>query len=167
MKENELKSLIKEVVRECINEGKSSIPKGKLAKLNPNIAKKSGDKKLKVGSLPSPLQKVKEAGLTSETENKDHGYNENDELRLIRGLNLITKKLLDMHGSSSTNNGPDDLSVDEKKSENDKCDPTKDKKDKRDSKMSENHKVQARSYTTSKDGPQIPKNVKNPKVPNT
>jgi hypothetical protein len=63
------------------------IPKGKLAKLNPDIVK--GDKpSMKPGEKPSLLKK--EAGAISE-------YDESEELKLIRGLNLITQKLLGMH----------------------------------------------------------------------
>lgn len=155
MKESELKSIIKEVVRECINEGcggghlaggakgkrmfkhikkgyegeKSAedaeriaaatvnknldeagkqIPPGKLTQLNPKIAKPASQPmKLPKGNMPfpnppqppkqSPL--TKEAGLTSEDDmdDMDHGYDESEEIRLIKGLHLITSKLIDMH----------------------------------------------------------------------
>lgn len=199
MTQKDLKIIIQEVVQECITEiahrEKSSIPRGKLAQLNPNIVK--GGKNGKVNSSKvSPPEKVKESGLTSESvklcggcgeefdssalkkgkcdgcrhdsgmnvdvadysvhkEPKKHNDDdapiyeddnkeENPEHKLIRGLHLITKKLLDMHQSS-------------------KKDETK--KIKVDTKVSENAKVQSRSFKTVKDGDQNSKNVRNLKVP--
>lgn len=152
MKEQELKSIIKEVVRECVKEacggghlaggekgkrmfkhikkgydgekdsedaeriaaatvnkqlgkeGKGEqIPKGKLAHLNPKIADDGANKKLNKGtsSLPSPIKKANEAGALSE-------YSEDEEIRLIKGLHLITKKLLDMHGNADTGEHEED-----------------------------------------------------------
>lgn len=65
----------------------------KAMKLNPSIVK-GGDKgKMQMGAKPSMLKK--EAGAISE-------YDESEEQKLIRGLHLITKKLLGMHKGMDT-----------------------------------------------------------------
>ena len=102
MKEQELKILIKEVVRECVKEAKRS---GKKEPDYEDYVKKKGefkgisnsnltpDDKIKFNqkSLPSKTPKIaSEAGAISE-------YDESEEMKLIKGLHLITKKLLGMH----------------------------------------------------------------------
>jgi hypothetical protein len=120
MKESELKSLIKEVVRECVKESGTNVRKA--GELNKNLIKPASTSyALPKGKAPFPAPPqppkqsplTKEAGLTSE-DDMDHGYDEAEEIRLIKGLHLITSKLIDMHlGEESGGGGESEDVTDE------------------------------------------------------
>ena len=74
IKKNQLKHIIKQIVREAIDERVTH----------------SNTKNF-----------LNEAGLTSETSNQTQGYNENEELVLIKVMKLISDKLLAMHGNQT------------------------------------------------------------------
>jgi hypothetical protein len=157
---------------------KSKIPTGELSRLNPSMMKKDGGKlqlppKGKSSVIPKP--KIGESGLTSEDNGEcgDGGYDESDEVRLIRGLELITKKLSGMHkgmrGKKSEKEEVDEGGPQYKVVSPNATDTAKKDKAKQiqyDPKVTENHKVQHRSATTIKDVSQNSKNLRNPKVPN-
>jgi hypothetical protein len=208
IKKNQFKGYVKHIVREAIEEAGEQIPKGKLAQLNPNFATGGKDKKLSAptGKLPSPIRKTNEAGLTSEN-GEEHGYDEKEEVLLIKVMKLIADKLDAMHqeheltpvqgmdepiggepvgepeepSEEPSPFGSDDREVpiepenpeggEEEPSENPfgksedepETDEPKDDDDVPD--VNENHKVQARSYMTSDDTSNDPKNVRDPEVP--
>lgn len=263
MKQNELKSLVKEVIRECITE---VAPPGAKAErmvhhLKASLAKTHpewDEEKIKQVAYATAWKhkgegSVEEAGMTSEDDmpgeeekdekeygHEEYGEDEGEEIKLIKCLGLIIKKLLDMHkgdeyddengeeGEEEEEHGEIEVGINEKKDKKwiqkavdpkhkgyctpmtkstctpkrkalakrfkrgleelsesyqeylNECGPQykvvsprqsqvqKDDQAKNvqcEPKVTENHKVQSRTYSTVKDVPQNPENQRDPKKP--
>ena len=161
MKQSELKSIIKEVVRECvaelkINEGGPQYKVMSTNQLDINMEDKA--------------RQIQYDPMVSESDSEceePNGASESDEIKLIKALALITKKLMKMHNEHgvSEGNGVNKEASWKKVSKNETDTSKENKADKiqSDPKVSE-QKVQGKSLRTSNDGDQIPKNVNDPKL---
>ncbi len=192
LKKTELKSLVNEIVRQCVKEASTQYKvQGKKSQLEePGKRNKAREMQEdpEINEVAPPggedvVKAIKKSGTADnpwavawsmknkgqiENENDEGGeehsqYDEGEEIRLIKGLALIVLKLLKMHqGMEGTENEPESeepVGEPEPKSEF----PPKEKEDGED--LDENHKVQDRSFKTVKDLDNNPKNVRNPKVP--
>lgn len=119
MQEQDLKKLVKEVIREYISEKKEVkevAPPGfgpdkehsdiykKVKSQYPGEPEKQYATMWKIYNQMSE-EKTNEAGLTSEKEENDHSYSEEEEVKLIKGLSAIINRLLKMHGSKNIKEG--------------------------------------------------------------
>lgn len=166
MKKTELKALVAEVVKQCVQEaGPQYKVRGKKSQLEqPGIRNKSRE----MQNDPEINENASLEGEDDVVSSEEHVYDEQEEIAILRQMAQLLLKLLHMHkgvdSPESSEETPEDETPEEPffspkspEGENDEEEELKES----------NHKVQARSYKTIKDVSQNPENVRDSKVPMT
>ena len=176
MKKSELKALVNEVVRQCVQEaGPQYKVRGKKSQLEqPGLRNKARE-------IQCDPQINEDFGAEFGAEGGDEGGaefggaggEEKTEVELLKQMAQILLKLLQMHrGESPAGDVGDVGDEDESPEVPDAPEPPEASQDAPEASEDDeeelqesNHKVQARSYKTVKDLPNDPKNVRDPEVP--
>ena len=173
MKKSELKALVNEVVRQCVQEaGPQYKVRGKKSQLEqPGLRNKARE-------IQCDPQINEDFGAEFGAEGGDEGGaefggaggEEKTEVELLKQMAQILLKLLQMHrGESPAGDVGDEDESPEVPDAPEPPEASQDapeaSEDDEEELQESNHKVQARSYKTVKDLPNDPKNVRDPEVP--
>jgi len=173
MKKSELKALVNEVVRQCVQEaGPQYKVRGKKSQLE------QPGQRNKAREIQSDPQINEDFGAEFGAEGGDEGGaefggaggEEKSEVELLKQMAQILLKLLQMHrGESPVDNMGDEDESPEVPEAPEAPEASQDapeaSEDDEEELQESNHKVQVRSYKTVKDLPNDPKNVRDPEVP--
>lgn len=175
MKKSELKTLVTEVVRQCVKEaGPQYKVRGKKSQLEqPGLRNKAREmqddpeiNEVAPPGLESPMDDIGEEPNAPEGQ----AYDETEEVELLKQLGQIVLKLLQMHRGEDTTGGESDEDMPFKGvPEKDEAEPETSSEEEEEAEefplKESNHKVQHRSHKTIKDVDQDPTNVRDPEVP--
>jgi hypothetical protein len=170
MKQSDLKSLVKEVVRQCVNEaGPQYKVLGKHTQVD-QPGKTNRAREIQSDPVINELSDLAGDEASPDIGEETPQYNEQDEVRLLKAMAKAILALLKMHRGMDepAEDGAEGDGVPFKKPEADAPkapkSPAKSEEPK-EKEVDENLQVQVRSFKTSKDSPSNPKHVRDPKVP--